>query len=155
MNYIAERNKVIAANYITGIEPEWQEYLLSVLDDANGRKLPVDFDDVDLVHDIEYQLHNSTVTIRYKDGKEIIASSQVWIAFKEDGTRELIEPPETSGVLIEAETGKVLKSYNGLPMPLPKGTKHLIRIHIRNQVQPSGDVKSSMRWRLFKAGKSC
>ena len=136
-------NKIIAANYLCGVELPWQEYLHELLENSQEEDIPVDFNLAE--YPLPKQLKNSCVLKEFKDGSLDYQSSQIWLAIDDGGNRRIIEPKETSGVLIEGDTGKIIKAFNGLPEITPDKTEKLIRILIRKE--DSGTP--IMRWRLY------
>ncbi len=141
------QTKTIATHLITGVEAEWQDYLYELLEQARDKDIPVDFNHAEAP--LPKQLRNSCVIREYKDGSCEYNSSQIWLAIDQYGNRTIIEPKETSGVLIEGETGKILKTFNCLPEPTPKGTQHLIRILIRKETDTKGQQNTTMHWKLY------
>jgi hypothetical protein len=86
----------------------------------------------------------------YKDGSCEYASSQIWLAIDQSGRRTIIEPKETSGVLIEGETGRILRPFSNLPEVTPRDTQYLIRILIRKEFDDKTQQQNTnMRWTLY------
>lgn len=145
--------KVIAANIIHGIPLEWEEYLHILLENSQERDVRIDFNQSQ--HPFPKQLRNPCVLKEYKDGTCEYVSSQIWIAIDGNGQRTVIEPQETSGVLIEGETGRILKPFNKLPEVTPRDAQHLIRILIRKATDVrTKQQRESMSWTLYTNTRS-
>lgn len=142
------QTKIIAAHLLHGVDPEWQNFLYDLLENARERDIPIDFDRA--LSPLPKQLRNPCVLKEYKDGSCEYVSSQIWLAIDQRGRRTIIEPKETSGVLIEGETGRILKPFSNLPEITPRDTQHLIRILIRNEIDDKTQQQSTnMRWTLY------
>lgn len=142
------QTKIIAAHLLHGVDPEWQDYLFELLEKARERDIPIDFKHA--MNPLPKQLRNPCVVKEYKDGSCEYTSSQIWLAIDQSGRRTIIEPKETSGVLIEGETGRILKPFSNLPEVTPRGTQYLIRILIRKKFDDKTQQQNTnMRWTLY------
>lgn len=126
---------------LTGLEKEWVEYLNDFIDNTQSERELF----IPPARPMILQLRNPAVVIKEEDGSETIASGCVWLIQYTNRTKEIIVPEETSGVLLERSTGRLLKNYNGLPYPLPDNVESLMRINLRI----TGD-ETSINWRLYK-----
>ena len=142
------QQQVIAANIIRGVDPEWQDFLYDLIERANEHDINIDFSKA--CYPLPKQLKNSSVVKEYNDGCREYISSSIWLAIDKQGNRTIIEPKETSGVLIDGETGCIIRPFNHLPAVTPHGTEHLIRILIRRETnQDTLESQPSMRWKLY------
>ncbi len=145
--------KAEAIGLLTGIDSEWQEYLAELVKTVDARKLNLNWDNA--FYPLPKQLRNPAVVREFKDGEREYVSSQLWLRLNKRGDRELLVPDETSGVLLEGETGKVLKPFNGLPLITPEDTDFLIRIHIKeDEDYRTGHSIASMNWCLYSNSMS-
>ena len=139
--------KAEAINLLSGIDKEWEEYLLDLVDRVNPRKINLDWENAQ--YPLPKQLRNPSVIREYKNGERIYVSSQLWLKLSKEGEKELLVPEETSGILLEGETGKVIKPFNGLPTVTPDNTDYLIRIHIQEKHYPEQGPVLEMNWQLY------
>lgn len=139
--------KAEAVGLLLGIDKEWEEYLLELVESVDPKKLTLDWENA--FYPLPKQLRNPSVVKEYKDGVREYLSSQLWLKLNKQGEKELLVPDETSGILLEGETGKVLKPFNGLPMITPENTDYLIRIHIQEKPHPKEGSVLDMSWRLY------
>lgn len=142
------QTKIIASHLLYGINPEWQDFLCSLLENAKDKDIPIDFEHA--LSPLPKQLRNPCVLKEYKDGVCEYMSSQIWLAIDQTGKRTIIEPKETSGVLIEGETGRIIKPFSNLPTITPRDTQYLIRILIRKEFNNlTQQLEAKMRWTLY------
>ena len=132
---------------IEGIDPEWFEYLSTLIANVKDERELVIGEPREMV----FQLRNPAVIIKEADGSETHASGCIWLLNYEDGTREIVVPEETSGVLFERVSGKLIKNFAGLPTPLPDNVSDVARIALRTGSEID-DV--SISWRLFSTNVS-
>lgn len=139
------QTKVQAMGLVVGIgNTEWEEYLLSLIGLSDPERLYLDWENAS--YPLPKQLKNPAVAKELPDGTREYMSSQLWLRLNKNGEKELLIPDETSGVLFEGDTGKVLKGFNCLPMVTPRNTDYLIRILIREQ---DDSEKPLMNWQLY------
>lgn len=141
--------KAEATGLVVGIgDAEWEEYLLDLINTVDSAKIRLDWDNA--FYPLPKQLRNPCVVKEFKNGDREYVSSQLWLKLNKHGDRELLIPDETSGVILEGETGKVLRPLNGLPLITPDDTDFLIRIHIREKTNPSAKPDElDMNWCLY------
>ena len=140
--------KAEAMGLIVGIgDEEWKKYLSDLVNQVDAKKLNLDWDKA--YYPLPKQLRNPAVVKEYRNGEREYVSSQLWLRLTKAGSSELLVPEETSGVLLEGETGKVLKPFNGLPLVTPDDTDYLIRIHIRESENKTGQSTLDMSWHLY------
>lgn len=140
--------KIVAAHIIHGVPAEWEEYLHLLLEHSRERDIQINFNQPP--QPFPKQLRNPCVLKEYKDGSCEYVSSQIWLSISASGERTIIEPQETSGVLIEGETGRILKPFNKLPEVTPRDARHLIRILIRKGIDArTKQQRESMTWTLY------
>lgn len=132
---------------IKGIDPEWFEYLSTLIANVKDERELVIGEPREMV----FQLRNPAVIIKEADGSETHASGCIWLLNYEDGSREIVVPEETSGVLFERASGKLIKNFSSLPTPLPDNVSNVIRIALRTGSEID-DV--SISWRLFSTNVS-
>ena len=132
---------------IKGIDSEWSTYLGALIQNTKDERELI----IGQPRAMVYQLRNPAVVIKEEDDSETYASGCVWLLNYVDGTREIVVPEETSGVLFERATGKLIKNFTGLPTPLPDNVNSVIRIAIRTGID-TNDV--SINWRLFSTDVS-
>ncbi len=143
--------KAEALGLIKGIDPEWSEYLSTAIELTMADKIALDWAGA---KPLPKQLRNPSCLSRTKDGNIIYLSTQVWLAIDEEGGKQLITPEETSGVLIEDATGKIIQNFTGLPAVVPANTKHLIRISIRSDVNnETKERQPETKWTLYSYTK--
>lgn len=141
--------KAEATGLIMGVgDKEWEEYLLDLIQNANPDKIRLDWENA--FYPLPKQLRNPSVIKEFANGEREHVSSQIWLKLNKDGNKELLIPDETSGVILEGETGKVVRPFNGLPLITPSDTDYLIRIHIREKIGGhSAENESDMNWCLY------
>lgn len=139
--------KAEAIGLLIGIDPQWEQYLSELVALVDSQKVSLDWKNA--LYPLPKQLRNPSVIREFKDGAREYASSQLWLRLNKEGDRELLVPDETSGVLLEGETGKVLKPFNGLPLVTPDNTDFLIRIYIKETETTHGQFVSDMNWSLY------
>lgn len=139
--------KTHAANLLKGIDKEWEGYLLDLLDNADSKKLFLEWDKA--FYPLPKQLRNPSVVKEYKDGAREYVSSQLWLKLNAQGEKELLVPDETSGILMEGETGKIIKPFKALPMITPEDADFLVRIYIQEKPHPKEGTVTDMSWYLY------
>ena len=139
--------KAEATGLLAGIDKGWEEYLLDLIQNVDPRKINLDW--ANAFYPLPRQLRNPSVIREYKNGERDYVSSQLWLKLNKEGEKELLVPDETSGILLEGETGKVLKPFNGLPLVTPADTDYLIRIHIQEKPHPKEGSVLDMNWQLY------
>jgi hypothetical protein len=139
--------KAEALGLIRDIDPEWSEYLSTAIELTVANKIALDWTSA---RPLPKQLRNPSCLAKTKEGAILYLSTQVWLAIDAAGDKQLITPEETSGVLIEDSTGKIIQNFTGLPEVVPENTKHLIRISIRSDMnEETKQRQPETKWTLY------
>lgn len=145
MTHKTSQTKVEAMGLVLGIgDKDWEEYLLNLIGLSDPERISLDWENAS--YPLPKQLKNPAVAKELPDGTREYISSQLWLRLTKNGEKELLIPDETSGVLFEGDTGKVLKGFNCLPLVTPNDTDYLIRILIRENDMSE---KPLMNWQLY------
>lgn len=144
--------KAEAFGLIQGIDPEWSHYLGVAIEYTDPDKIALDWVNP---NPLPKQLRNPSVIAKSGEGDIEYISTQVWLAIDDEGNRKLITPNETSGVMIEQGTGKIIENFIGLPEITPDDTKYLIRMSIRRAVnKDTNESYPETKWTLYSKLKS-
>lgn len=139
--------KAEALGLIQGIDSEWSDYLTTAIELTVADKIALDWANA---KPLPKQLRNPSCLAKAQNGDTIYLSTQVWLAIDFEGNRTLILPEETSGVMIEQTTGKIIRNFTGLPEITPENTKHLIRISIRRETDAeTNEEYPETKWTLY------
>ena len=139
--------KAEALGLIQGIDPEWSDYLTTAIEFTEAEKIALDWT---TARPLPKQLRNPSCLAQDATGGIKYLSTQVWLAIDFEGNKKFITPDETSGVLIEERTGKIIQNFTGLPEVTPENTKHLIRISIRRETdEESKEYHPETKWTLY------
>lgn len=78
-----------------------------------------------------------------------VLNSMIWVLIHEDGKTEILDIPATSGHEYHGQTKKIVQTFKGLPLGIPKTVKRAIQINLGAYEKDNHSY--GCRWQLFKA----
>lgn len=125
---------------------KWKEFVLQEAMLSDPKALPVDWRKADPLPPL---ILNSCVQWISEDETEVYAhKSNVWVLFKKDGTTEVIDPEETSGVIYAGEDKRIVQRFDSIPQTVPADVVRAIRINLGALTDARGH-SYGVEWHLY------